>query len=217
MAQRMAERSKIFAYWRKSLLHLYTWFEGVRSRTRYFYIKAFAVFIALNLTCFWWALLTAYPDLLFSHKAAEYVLIGFPVAIFGAVFDSMSLLVTLYIVRRAIASNSNLNFFGYLSIDLVIAVLATFWVLFVFIVSGWLVDLVLAQPETLMDRRHLYQGRLRGVLLNPFSLESIRNIYFGTLMGASALIPTLLHMFLACRSILRSGVNYLRLVRNESG
>jgi hypothetical protein len=213
----MATQSTIFSYWRKSLLHLYTWFESLRCRTRYFYIKAFAVFVVLNLTCFWWAFLTAYPNLLFSDKAEEYVLIGFPVAIFGAVFDSLSLLVTLYIVRRAIASNSNLNFFGYLSIDLLIAVLATFWVLFVFIVSGWLVDLVLTQSETLTDRRHLYQGRLISVIQDPFGHESIRNIYFGIIMGASALIPTLLHIFLACRSMLRSGMNFLKLARNESG
>jgi len=217
MAQRMIDRSTIFTYWRESLLHLHTWFESLRHRTRYFYIKTFLVFIALNLTCFWWAFLTTYPKLLFTDKAMEYVLIGFPVAIFGAAFDSLSLLVTLYIVRRAIASKNNLNFFGYLSIDLFIAVLATFWVLFVFIVSGWLVDLVLAQSETLVDRGHLYKGRLKGVLLNPFSLESIRNIYFGIIMGASALIPTLLHIFLACRSMLRSGMSFLKLVRNESG
>jgi hypothetical protein len=217
MAQRMIGRSTIFSYWRESLLHLYTWFESLRSRTEYFYLKTFLVFIALNLACFWWAFLTAYPDLLLTPKAKEYVLIGFPVAIFGAVFDSLSLLVTLLIIRRAIASSSNLSFFGYLSIDLFIAVLATFWVLFVFIVSGWLVDLVLAQSETLVDRGHLYKGRLRGVILNPFSLESIRNIYFGIIMGASALLPTLLHTFLAGRSLVRSGVNFLRLVRSESG
>lgn len=213
----MTIRSTVFSCWRNSLLHLYTWFEALRGRTRHFYVKAFAVFAVLNLACFWWALLTAYPDLVFGYKSEEYILTGFPVAVFGAVFDSLSLLVTLYIIRRALASTSNLNFFGYLSIDLLIAVLATFWVLFVFIISGWLVDLVLAQPETLMDRRHLYQGRLIGALRDPFGHQNIRNIYFGAIMGASALIPTLLHIVLACGSVLRSGAVMVGLVRGESG
>jgi hypothetical protein len=213
---RVLVRPTIFSYWRKSLSHLYDRFRDVRTRTRYFYAKAFLVFALLNLACFWWALLTAYSTLLLGEKAHEYILIGFPVAFFGAVFDSLSLLVTLFIVRRALASDSNLNFFGYLSVDLVIAVLATFWVLFIFIVSGWLVDLVLAQPETLAARRHLYQGRLLGALTDPFALENLRNIYFGMIMGASALIPTLLHIALACGSMLRSGANLLGFVRDGS-
>ena len=209
----MAERTTIFSYWRSALLHLYTWFQNLRGRTRHFYVKAFLVFALLNLACYWWALVTAYAGLLGTDKALEYVLTGFPVAVFGAVFDSLSLLVTLYIVRRAIESTSNLSFFGYLSVDLLIAILATFWVLFVFIVSGWLVDLILAQSETLSDRQHLYQGRLMGVLRNPFGYESLRNIYFGVVMGASALIPTLLHILLACCSMLLSGLSLVGLRR----
>jgi len=213
----MTKRTTIFSYWRSALLHLYTWFQDLRARTRYFYVKAFLVFVLLNLACFWWALVTAYPDLLGGEKAIEYVLTGFPVSVFGAVFDSLSLLVTLYIVRRAIESTSNLSFFGYLSVDLLIAILATFWVLFVFIVSGWLVDLILAQPETLADRKHLYHGRLLGVLRDPFGHESIRNMYFGIVMGASALIPTLLHILLACRSMLLSGLSLVGLRRRTAG
>lgn len=213
----MAERTTIFSYWRSSLLHLYTWFQDLRARTRYFYVKAFLVFAVLNLACFWWALVTAYADLLGSEKAIEYVLTGFPVSVFGAVFDSLSLLVTLYIVRRAIESTSNLSFFAYLSVDLVIAVLATFWVLFVFIISGWLVNLLLTQSESLADRQHLYQGRLMGVLSDPFGYESLRNMYFGVIMGASALIPTLLHILLACRSMLLSGLSLIGLRRRTAG
>jgi hypothetical protein len=214
---RMTRKTTIFSYWRNSLLHLYTWFQDLRERKRHFYGKAFLVFAALNLACYWWALITAYAGLLGTEKALEYVLTGFPVAIFGAVFDSLSLLVTLYIVRRAIESTSNLSFFGYLSVDLVIAVLATFWVLIVFIVSGWLVDLILAQSETLSERQHLYQGRVMGALQNPFGHDSLRNIYFGVIMGASALIPTLLHVLLAVSSILRSGLSLIGLSRRTTG
>lgn len=212
----MADRPTVFSYWRESLLQFFNWFENLRGATHYFYIKTFAVFVVLNLACFWWAFLTAYTDLLFSDKVMEYVLTGFPVAVFGAVFDSLSLLVTLYIVKRALASKSNLSFFGYLSIDLLIAVLATFWVLFVFMLSGWLVSFVLANPETLGDRKYLYQGRVLGAITDPFGHENLRNIYFGIIMGASALIPTLLHVCLACGSMLRSGAKFLRIVRSES-
>lgn len=213
----MADQVTVFSHWRQSLLYLYNRFERLRRGTRYFYAKAFAVFVALNLACFWWAFLTAYSNLLFHEKAREYALTGFPVAVLGAVFDCLSLLVTLYIVRRALASKSNLSFFGYLSVDLLIAILATLWVLFVFILSGWLISLIVAHPETLVERRHLYENRLWGAFENPFARHNLKNIYFGTIMGASALIPTLVHIFLACRSLLRSGVEYLGLVRGRSG
>lgn len=206
----------MFAYWRHSLLHLLEWFERLRGTTRYFYPKAFAVFVVLNLGCYWWALLTAYPGLLVSQKYAEYILTGFPVGLLGAVFDCLSLLVTLFIVRRALASNNNLSYIGYLSVDLVIAVLASLWVLFVFMVSGWLVGFVLENPETMAFRTHLYGSRLQGVLNNPFSTSSIKNVYFGVIMGASALIPTLLHLFLAGRSFLRLGVVRLGLLSGGS-
>ena len=44
-------------------------------------------------------------------------------------------------------------YIAHLSIDLVIAVLATFWVILVFIVSGWIVSFVetLGQPEELIQ------------------------------------------------------------------
>ena len=75
-------------------------------------------------------------------------------------FDSVSLLVTLYIVRLALSSTSNLSYLGYLNVDLVIAVLATFWVLFAFMVSGWVVSLVLAIPETFEARTVLFEGHV---------------------------------------------------------
>lgn len=47
----------------------------------------------------------------------------------------------------------------------------------------------------------LYEGRVWSALTNPFGPENIRNIYFGVVMGASALLPTLFHAFLAVRSV----------------
>ena len=99
--------STVFDYWRDSLLQFLTWFEDLRNATRNFYLKAFAVFVLLNLACYWWALLTAYPGHVFGAKGEEYILMGFPVALFGAVFDSLSLFVTLFIIKQALSSRSN--------------------------------------------------------------------------------------------------------------
>ncbi len=211
----MGSSSRIITLWRGSLLGILTRFERIRSTTEYFYPKAFAVFVVLNLSCFWWALLTTYPEYVFSYKAKEYILMGFPVALFGALFDCLSLLVTIFIIKCALSSEKSSSYVFYLSIDFLIAVLASFWVLFVFTISGWVVSYMLANPETIGSRVWLYGGRLEGVLLDPFNPDSLRQIYFGMVMGASALIPTLLHLYLACQSFLRSGAVMLGLVRSD--
>ena len=195
----------MFNHWRNSLQHSHEWFTNKRATSHYFYIKLILFFIALNLACYWWALLTTYPQHLSSYKSEEYVLMGFPVSIIGAMFDSLSLFVTLTIIRSALKSTSNAHYVAYLSVDLLIAVLATFWVLFAFVVSGWIVSFILERPETLTYRTNLYEGRLWSVLLNPFGPDNIRKIYFGIIMGASALLPTLFHFYLAGRSLVRAG------------
>ena len=200
----MENLSVVFIHWRRSLAQFHDWFEGRRTSTRNFRLKTFLFFVVLNLGCYWWALLTTYPQFLVGPKAGEYFLMGFPVAVLGALFDSLSLLVTLYIVKRALSSTSNLSYLGDLSVDLVIAVLATFWVLFAFMVSGWVVSLILAILETFEMRTVLYQGRLWSLFNDPFGADNLRNIYFGMVMGASALLPTLFHLFLAGKSLVRS-------------
>lgn len=212
----MTKLSAAFAHWRASLLYFQEWFERLRANTRFFLPKVFLAFVGINLLCFWWALLTAYPGLLFSHKTVEYILTGFPVAVLGALFDSLSLFVTLLLIDRALSAKSNLSYVGYLSVDLFIAVLATFWVLFAFMLSGWIVSLVLQNPETMSQRTGLYQSRLENVLANPFSRESLRNMYFGMIMGASALLPTLFHMGMAARSVQRTVSGAIKLRRSGS-
>lgn len=212
----MSKLAAAFAHWRSSLLAFKNWFERRRAVTRYFLPKVFLVFVGINLLCFWWALLTAYPWLLFGHKKVEFILTGFPVAVLGAMFDSLSLFVTLLLIDRALSAKSNISYVGYLSVDLFIAVLATFWVLFAFMLSGWVVSLVLQNPETMSDRTGLYQSRLQNVLENPFSREALRNMYFGIIMGASALLPTLFHMGMAARSVQRSIADAIRVKRSGS-
>lgn len=212
----MGTSSTVFGYWRNSLLHVLTWFEDFRNSTRNFYPKAFAVFVLLNLSCYWWALLTAYPRHAFGIKALEYVLMGFPVALLGAAFDCLSLLVTIFIIKRALLSERDLSYVMYLSVDLVIAILASLWVLFVFTVSGWVVSYILVNPETIGSRFWLYEGRVESAFYNPFNPDNLRNIYFGVIMGASALLPTLLHVSLAGQSFLRSGAVRLGLMGRDS-
>ena len=212
----MGNSQTVFLHWRNSLLHTLTWFENLRTSTRNLYLKAFAVFVVLNLSCYWWALLTTYPDRVFGAKAEEYILMGFPVALFGAVFDVLSLFVTLFIIKQALSSRSNSAYVCYLSIDLFIAIAASLWVLFVFMISGWVVSYILASPETILSRVWLYEDRVESAIFNPFNPDNLRNIYFGVIMGASALLPTLLHLYLACRSFLRSGAMMLGLLRSDS-
>ncbi len=82
----MENISDVFSHWRSSLLRFHDWFEGIRASTRNFRLKTFMFFVVLNLGCYWWALLTTYPQFLTGPKADEYVLMGFPVAVLGALF-----------------------------------------------------------------------------------------------------------------------------------
>ena len=161
-----------------------------------FFPRLFGFFVVVNWTCYAWALATAFPEQLNAH----YFRLSFPVAILGAVFDSLSFFVTIVIIRRALKARSVWTYVGHLCIDLVIAALATLWVLFVFSVSGWLISLIEAKPQTLTFRRERYGQFAAEALENPQG--SLRNIYFGAVMGISAALPTALHLFLFLRALL---------------
>lgn len=189
--------------WKAHLLHFLTWYENARSSSSWFIPKCFLFFFLLNFACFWIALATAYPQYLTGSKAMEYRLMSIPVGLMGAIFDTLSLFITVWMIRRAIKTKHLTIYFTYLSIDFVIAIIATFWVLFAFIASGWVVNLVLENPETFNQRTDLYQGRVDQMLANPFNENNLKNMYFGFLMGASAFIPTLVHIGMAILSLLQ--------------
>ena len=98
---------------------------------------------------------------------------------------------------------------------MVIAIAATFWVLFVFSISGWIVSfmpvsdentvikgvIVKAKPESLKARNKVYEQRVTKAIANPTGKEEMRNIYFGIVMGISAMIPTCVHIFYALFSL----------------
>ncbi|MEO0538295.1 MAG: hypothetical protein AAF215_31090 [Cyanobacteria bacterium P01_A01_bin.123] len=189
--------------WKRSLQGVLNYYDSKRGRLISFFPKLFAFFIVVNIACYWMALLTAYPQNVFGEKWIEYYLMQFPVGVMGALFDSLSFFITIYIARRAIHTTSTLKYVAHLSVDLIIAFLATWWVLFVFTVSGWFVDLVLSSPETISERANLYEQRVTSAISNPTNKNNLKNIYFGLVMGFSALLPTLTHLGLSLQAFLR--------------
>ena len=206
----------LFKFWRASLIKSLAWFEALRDKTKFFNLKLFIFFIFLNLTCYYWALVTAYHWKLFGSKAEEYILMGFPVSFLGGAFDSLSLVVTIFIIKKALSAERNISYVLYLSVDLLIAIIATFWVLFVFMISGWVVSFILDNPESIGSRMWLYEDRVESAVSDPSNPNNLRNIYFGMIMGASALLPTLLHISLAGLSFLKLGRGKLGLMRGDS-
>ena len=196
----------LLAIWKASLHNLLTYYETHRGHLRAFYPKLFLFFIFLNMGCYWWAMFTAFSEYLYGRQGWHYVKVSIPVGFLGAIFDSLSFFVTIYIIRLALRSRNALAYLSHLSIDLFIAIIATFWVLFVFIISGWIVHaLTPAAPvfgeENLVSRQTRYSDMLINALLHPF--ENIRNIYFGLIIGLSASLPTFIHLALFVRSAVK--------------
>lgn len=196
----------IIAIWKRSLSRLLNFYDRKRGRLWQFFPKIFVFFTLLNMTCYWLAILTAYPEQAFGDERAHYFLLQFPVGVLGALFDSLSFFITVFIARRALKTTTVTSYVAHLSIDVLIAIVATWWVLLVFSVSGWLVSLVQHQPESLATRSEVYESRIVSAVKDPTSGQSLRNIYFGIVMGISAMLPTATHLYLSGQSI----VIYLR-------
>ena len=194
----------IIVQWQGSLYDLHEYYIENRPRTFIFYPGLFIFFVLINDLCYWWAMGTAFPELLYGNSFQYYYKVQFPVAVLGALFDSLSFFVTLIIVRKALQASSKENFIGHLSIDLIIAILAAFWVLFVFSISGWIINFTETASnlanETLSDRNAMYQERVVAAVKEP--TRNARNIYFGIVMGISAMIPTTIHLFMAAKSVI---------------
>ena len=209
--------NQIISYWRKDLNRALLFYESKRSQGDSFFLYLFIFFIFLNITCYWFAMVTAFPSLVFGKTFGYYFKVQFPVGILGALFDSLSFFVTIFIVRRALLTVSTKIYIAHLSIDLVIAVLATFWVILVFIVSGWTVSFIetLGQPEELIQtydhetninkRTSKYVTTVNDALKSP--LENIQNIYFGLIMGISAMLPTMIHFMMFLKSFFYSMID----------
>jgi hypothetical protein len=164
-------------------------------------------------------MVTAFHDLVFGKTFGYYFKVQFPVGILGALFDSLSFYITIFIIQRALETENNNIYIAHLSIDLLIAILATFWVIFVFVVSGWIISFIetLNQPIEIIEyydhetniyqRAEGYTDKVNDAIQNP--TKNVRNIYFGIIMGLSAIIPTLIHLSMFCKSI----ITQLRIVK----
>ena len=162
---------------------------------------------------------TAFHDLVFGNTFGYYFKVQFPVGILGALFDSLSFYITIFIIQRALETENNKIYIAHLSIDFLIAILATFWVIFVFVVSGWIISFIetFNQPIEIIEyydhetsiyqRAEKYTDKVNEAIQNP--AKNIRNIYFGLIMGLSAIIPTLIHLSMFGKSI----ITQLRLVK----
>ena len=202
--------NQIIYYWRKDLRKVLFFYESKRSQGDHFFLYLFLFFILVNITCYWLAMVSAFPSLVFGKTFSYYFKVQFPVGIFGAFFDSLSFFITISIIRRALLTINTKVYIAHLSIDLAIAVLATFWVVFVFIVSGWAVSFIdtLGQTEqiiqtydheTSIDKRtNKYINTVNDALINPS--KNIQNIYFGLIMGISAMLPTMVHFIMFLKS-----------------
>ena len=192
--------------WKIYLFKVLTIYDKKTLSKLNFSILLFLFFTLINLFCYWLAMITAFPDLVFGPSFNFYFKVQFPVGILGSMFDTMSFFITLKIIRNALRSKKLITFLSHLSIDIIIAALATMWVLFVFSFSGWLISLTETQVEVLSSRNELYKERVINALEKPN--DNLRNIYFGVIMGISAMIPTIFHLFSGLRAFIKGLKKY---------
>ncbi len=207
-----------FDIWREDLSLILERFQTWRFNTRFYFLKVFIFFVFINDLAYWFAIATAFPEIISGEDLTHYSKVQIPVAILGALFDSLSLYITLLVVRNALRSRSNFSYISHLSVDALIAIAATFWVLFVFSISAWIVSFmpvasspvpptfvgkkeIHVEPKSLSDRGKIYEGRVVAAINNPTGDKEIKNIYFGIVMGFSAIIPTAVHISCALFSL----------------
>lgn len=195
------KKQNVINIWKHSLSNLLDFYDAKRGKFSTFFPKLFAFFVVINIACYWWAMWTAFPDVIVGRERVHYFLLQFPVGILGALFDSLSFFITVFIARKALKTTSTFNYIAHLSIDLIIAIIATWWVLFVFSFSGWIISFVLQNPESLARRNNIYEERLIKAVEDPIQRENFKNIYFGIIMGISAMLPTVTHISLSIKAV----------------
>ena len=122
--------------WKKSLANLLDLYDRNNRPYPRFFALLFLAFVAVNLACYWFAMFTVFPEYTQGMSGVHYFKVQFPVGFLGAVFDSFSFFITIFIVRRALRATSGASYVAHLSVDLLIAIVATWWTLFVFTLSG---------------------------------------------------------------------------------
>ena len=203
--------NKIIQGWRNSLHKVLDFYEKRHGKPIFFIPILFFFFTILNITCYWLAIYTAFPFYMQTHEASHYIKLQIPVGLLGALFDSLSFFVTIWIIRRALVSTKSIEYVFHLSLDFIIAILATLWVLFVFSFGGWLISLLEQAPEELGQRGSKYTQRAVQAIQDPTRRENLKNVYFGIIMGLSAALPTCLHFTLFAWSILRQTLIFCKI------
>jgi len=192
-------KGRAFDVWQANLKLALEKYDRARSNISFFYIKLLLFFVLINAFCYWWAMVTAFPGLC-QNAFPYYFRVQFPVAILGGAFDSLSFFITIYIIQKAAVTKNKWSFAGHLSVDLLIAVAATFWVLYVFAFASYFVRSMDAYATVaLQQRQAVYERRALHALYEPAS--NLKNIYFGIVMGISAILPTCFHAYLFFRSM----------------
>lgn len=208
-----------FHDWREDLSKLLTWVKLKNKTISHFFLKLYAFFFLLNFGCYWLGMVFIFPTHVFGSPFLHYFKISLPVGVMGALFDSLSFYVTLWIIQHALNSRSSASYIFHLFLDFIIAILATFWVLFVFVISGWIVNQLegrsyehrddgsiyvvessdIQQKEQFEKRSNLYRARVEEAMQKP--LKNWRNILFGIIMGLSAMLPTSVHLLMFFRHL----------------
>ena len=76
--------NKIVFLWRKDLKRILLFYEKKRSEIDYFFLYLVFFFIFINVACYWFAMVSAFPYLVFGKTFGYYFKIQFPVGILGA-------------------------------------------------------------------------------------------------------------------------------------
>ncbi len=227
MSIELRGQEQLFDLWRRRLGLTLTKINALRHHQKHFNIKLYSFFALINAISYQWAMGLVFPHMAFGYDRGHYFMILFPVALLGAVFDHLSFFVTLYLIKSALKRLSHLSFIAHLACDAVIAVLATGWVLFVFIFSGWLINSIQGKhyqqkkdgtfsvvvkqqrdgktvsssraPDHFEQRSAVYQKRLMDAVHRPS--QNWKNITFGAIIGLSAMLPTFAHIVMFLFSI----------------
>ena len=97
--------NKTIYFWRTDLIQLMSYYEQKKININNLLLYLFLFFIFLNISCYWFAMVTAFPELVFGITFNYYFKVQFPVGILGALFDSLSFFVKIYIIRIALKTN----------------------------------------------------------------------------------------------------------------
>ena len=172
---------------RHDLAILYSRIAAYQKQSRYFFTKLYTFFFGINFASYWVGIFVLFPHSLGPKHFEHYAKISIPVGVLGSLFDFFSFFLTLWVIRKALSTRSTFAYLGHLSLDLIIAFLATTWVLLVFIISGWLInqienrsyvsddrDQIVAVPESSIEQRDqfnlrtkLYTQRVESALKHP--------------------------------------------------